>query len=177
MEKPWIRRNTLLGLSIEERFWEKVNKRGDDECWEWMGFRNKAGYGAMETKPKRTFAHRLAWLFSKGNIPDGLYVCHHCDNRACCNPKHLFLGTYADNNRDMFNKNRGGHGKMPGSKNPSAKLNENQVLEIIKLHNNGLSIRKLAQIYSMSVAAIGFIFSGRNWKSVRNRKESEAKDD
>lgn len=92
-------------LTIEERFWSKVNITDLLSCWEWTGFKNK-GYGQLEFRGKTQRAHRVVWMLIYGEIPDGLCVLHHCDNPSCCNPAHLFLGTMLDNNRDMIKKGR-----------------------------------------------------------------------
>jgi len=74
-------------------------------CWEYIGFRNACGYGMMKYQGKVISAHRVAYMLNKGDI--GAYcVLHKCDNPACINPDHLFLGTHLDNMRDMYNKNR-----------------------------------------------------------------------
>lgn len=91
------------------RFWEKVDKRGDDECWEWKGTRDRRNYGHFSPLggERTRQAHRVAYEMLHGPQPSHLFVCHRCDNPPCCNPAHLFLGTAADNTHDMLAKGRG----------------------------------------------------------------------
>jgi hypothetical protein len=93
---------TLKPLS--ERFWVKVDKRGPDECWQWIGIRNEDGYGRPYLR-----AHRVSWQIANGRDPGSLFVCHSCDNPSCVNPNHLWLGTNTVNLRDMVAKGRHGN--------------------------------------------------------------------
>lgn len=88
----------------EQKFWKSVNKT--PECWEWIGPLVSGRYGNAIYKLKAFLAHRLSWILHFGEIPEGMVVCHKCDNIKCVNPDHLFIGTQGDNVRDMFAKGR-----------------------------------------------------------------------
>ena len=102
--------NRRLRKTLEERFWEKVEKRGEEDCWEWTGSRNILWqYGQFHFGGhcgKTLKAHRVSWEIHNGKIPPGLLVCHKCDNRVCVNPSHLYLGTHSDNLRDAWERTR-----------------------------------------------------------------------
>lgn len=92
-----------------KNFWSKVVKV-DGSCWEWIGCKNKRGYGRIGIAPSKSMnAHRVSWSIHFGDIPVGLFVCHKCDNPSCTNPEHLFLGTRQDNVNDMMIKKRSKH--------------------------------------------------------------------
>lgn len=90
-----------------EMFWQRVARGDVDACWPWLGKPHSNGYGRVGGKsPYRHFAHRMAYMLTYGAIPDGMFVCHTCDNRVCCNPAHLYLGDHRQNMRDMSVRGR-----------------------------------------------------------------------
>lgn len=94
-------------IMIEKRFfkfWKNV--KITDSCWEWQRGTNSKGYGAVKIQNKTYSAHRVSWTLFNGDIPEGMFVCHHCDNPKCVNPEHLFIGTQKDNMQDKCKKGR-----------------------------------------------------------------------
>lgn len=93
---------------IEELIWDNLDTSGGpNACWEWRGTR-PGEYGTVRIDGRGVLAHRLVYETAVEPIPEGMMVCHHCDNPPCCNPTHLFLGTAHDNIRDMMSKGRQG---------------------------------------------------------------------
>lgn len=168
--RNWLRHFSIQvrgkTLPLKDRLWNNVDVRGADECWEWVAGKNYKGYGRLNVGGRQLMlAHRLAWVLACGEIPEGLCVCHHCDNPACCNPSHLFLGTNADNMADMVAKGRASHATgLRGSAHPRAKLTEAGVLEIRRLWEEAsLSQREIGKMFGVGRRAIGKIVRRENW--------------
>lgn len=150
-------------LSLKERFAEKIDKNSEKECHNWTGAIMKNGYGLIHVDGKQTLAHRVAWLLTYGEIPEGLFVLHKCDNTMYVNPTHLFLGTQDDNMKDAANKNRTFRpvGELCGA----SKLTWDKVEEIRNRYNQGnTTTRLLAKEYNISKSEIQLITSNKRWK-------------
>lgn len=161
-------------IPIADRFWPKVNKNGPicerlgSNCWEWSAALDRRGYGVLGIKGSRTAsAHRIAWELTNGNIPDGMEVCHRCDNPACVRVSHLFLGDHTDNMRDMTAKGRhNGDGKPHGIEHHNAKLDDERVAEIRSRTATGESKIAIAAEYGVSVSLIYAIHHRKIWQHV-----------
>ncbi len=148
--------------SLTDRFWASVVKT--DGCWLWTGHLGSSGYGEFRHKNLLYRAHRVSWeLHHNCQIEDGVFVCHHCDNRPCVNPSHLFLGMAADNAADMVAKGR----SCRGSRSNFAKLTEPLVLLIRASHASGSStIRQLAEQYGVIPKSIIHIINRHTWRHI-----------
>ena len=148
-----------------DRFWQKVVRRGPDECWEWTGVKDRNGYGQMSISGKTKRTHRLSYELQNGPIPSGLHVLHNCDNPSCVNPKHLHLGTHQDNVREMNERGRWNAGGPSGERHGMAKLVAEQVLQIRSRYAaGGISQRALASEFNVSQRQILDILKQRRWR-------------
>lgn len=177
---------------MDEKFWAKVARRGSGECWEWQGARDEHGYGHVHRRPRYISAHRLSWELTTGSIPDGLFVCHRCDNPRCVNPQHLFLGSHAENVADMVAKGRSARGdrngmrrhpdRRPrgvahglhihpesiqrGSDHHHAKLNEEDVRAIRARVAGGEPQRSVARDYGVVETVVSRVVHRKSWRHV-----------
>lgn len=160
------RERELKFLSSPEmvgRFWKKVKKGGEDDCWEWQAStRSGSGYGQFGIDGYAEYAHRLSFVLAFGQVPYGQFVCHRCDNRKCVNPRHLFAGTQKDNMADCANKER----TVFGEKHPLSRLTSDTVAGILKDRRDGLSYREISKKYSRPMWTVRSVISGKNWKRV-----------
>lgn len=138
-------------------FWARVDVCGPNECWPWTGYISSSGYGRLKEGDKNIPAHRRAYSIAKGDIPEGLYVCHSCDNRPCCNPEHLWLGTAADNSMDAYQKGRMVTPHVFGADHPNSKLTESERQRLVEDRAGGMSYRKLATKYELSIPSAFYI--------------------
>ena len=155
---------------LADRFWSYVVKpKMPDACWQWTAGLFVNGYGQFRAGTKKVKAHRYAWELTYGQIPEGLCVCHHCDNRRCVRPSHLFLGTQRDNAQDREHKGRGARGPnprkgLPGEGNPAAKLTLLEVCVIRRLGQNGETYHHLSEMFGVCRSQIGNIVRGTSWR-------------
>lgn len=165
------RLNGPQALPIAPRFWSKINKDGPipahcpqlGPCWLWTGGTRQRGYGSLSGLR----AHRISWGIHFGPIPPALLVCHHCDNRLCVRPDHLFLGTHSDNSRDMVSKRRhraATHPMPRGSASNNSKLKEDQVVVILRRYTEGALQADLARQFGVGQTTISAIVRRLTWR-------------
>lgn len=164
-----------MDIDLQEFREQKLHKRAinsllkrtiktENNCWEWTGSLWSNGYGRLRYDNKHQRAHRVSYLLHKGLIPDGLLVCHTCDNPKCINPKHLFLGTNKDNMDDADKKGRYHQKFIPGGIPASTKLTKDDVGIIRQLINKEL--QAIADTYQVSITTIKQINAGKTFKGI-----------
>ena len=145
------------------RFWAKVDMRSEDECWPWKAAprRKDEGYGAFYFEGRQQPASKIAWILTNGRpVPDGLVVCHSCDNPPCCNPNHLWVGTRIDNDKDRIAKGR----QCRGSQQKHAVLNESLVLRL-RARADEIGLSKAAREFGINKGT-AYTAYRRGWRHV-----------
>ena len=154
--------HVIQDFTLKEKLLFNVKLDRETRCWEWQGRKDPDGYGTLSVGDFPVRAHRTMYEVVKGPIPDGLLVCHKCDNPSCCNPEHLFLGTTSDNNKDKTLK-----GRTPkGEDSAMSILTEKNVIEIKALIKEGLKDQDIGDTYGVTRSAIYRIRCGKNWKHI-----------
>ena len=165
--------NDMRSSQVENRFWNRVSKT--DRCWNWIGATNRYGYGKMMIDGRRELVHRISWRLAKHREPRNC-VLHHCDNRRCVRPDHLFEGTKSDNALDRHSKHRDAvgvrHGRYTKPERTArgvaitrSKLDEEKVKFI---RDNYQTIRpyKIAKLLGINYTCVYKINKGETWKHV-----------
>lgn len=158
----------ISGNSVD-RFWGKVSKFGG-ECWNWTAATRSTGYGCMKLDGRLISAHRFSFVLHFGEVPEGLIVCHRCDNRLCVRPDHLFAGTPHANVSDMDGKGR--RGVARGESQGNAKLSEADIYQFFVLRESGYSNRKIAAMFGVDSSTVNCVFTGRSWRHVTDKLRS-----
>jgi len=163
---------------LPDRFWAKVAKT--EGCWLWTAAhsrRRNATYGHFGVGRRVRMAHRVSWMLSNGPIPGGAQILHRCDTPLCVRPDHLFLGTQADNVRDMWAKGRGravsgaAHparrpGARVGERNGRARLTPDEVRRIREMRADGMEYREIAAHFGVATPTVQHVVSRKNWAHI-----------
>lgn len=148
--------------------WKLIAKGGEDECWEWQGCKNSTGYGSITISQKIYSAHRISFALSNPGLigmtaPKDKklkqFVLHKCDNRLCCNPSHMFLGNYDDNNKDAKSKGRSCAPK--GAAHKLAKLTQEQANQIRQIYKPGMTFVELGKMFNIHANNIARVVKNR----------------
>lgn len=155
----------------EGRFWARVRKT--DGCWLWTGGRRGSeGYGGFYIAPRECVStHRYSYELCVGPIPEGMEVCHTCDNPPCVNPAHLFLGTHADNMRDAREKRR--FPRKPGEAANPAKLSNADAAAIRERYARRVTYPQLAERFGTTRDVIGHVLRGSGSRQLRAEQIEE----
>ena len=148
-------------MNTPEKFWARLRMLSPTSCWEWTGSCRGGGYGQVRWHGKYIATHQLAAMLSGIEVTNSKpHILHHCDNKICCNPSHLYAGSPQQNSNDSVER-----GRQPrGEKHRMAKLTEKQVRDIRKWYKAGWTQVELAKMHNVSQTMIGYIVREENWK-------------
>lgn len=162
--------NPMFLFSLRERFYEKVLFLTYDRgCWIWIGAYTRDGYGRIGLGGRAgrgVASHIASWIIHKGDVPEGMWVLHNCDNRGCCNPNHLCLGTRLDNARHAVERGR----MAVGERQAASKLKNHQIPEIRSLCDSGVSQREVAKLFSCHQVTVSKIYQRKAWRHIPELK-------
>lgn len=167
MANPSKAKTGRTSRPVMDRIWPRI-KVSQTGCWEWTGAL-RSGYGVVgigsrsDGTRRAARAHRVVWEELRAEIPEGLFLCHHCDNPKCCNPDHMFLGTAAENTADMDRKGRRVNTPNSGVLNGRARLDPEMVELIRSAYQSGVSQSALSRALGFSRSSIGEVVRGERW--------------
>jgi hypothetical protein len=165
---PFVNTDKPLSSRVIGKFLQHCMRGSEDECWRWVGPMHKvSGYGIFEVYNIEYKAHRVSFFyFNKRTTESEFDVLHTCDNRWCCNPKHLYEGDNVDNNRDRDERKPGATINR-GSANGAAIITETDIPEIFRLKKMGYTQEQIAYRYGVVFSTIGKILRREMWKHVK----------
>jgi len=163
--------------TLEQKFWERIDKSGPvpkhtpglGPCWVWIAGKDSFGYGRVNIggrKERPRGAHVVSWVIAHGGAWPALCVLHKCDNPACVNPDHLFLGTRLDNNNDKIAKGRNGFAIQLGEIHGMAKITESDVREMRRLRSLGMLQRHIGDRFGITQTNVSLIVRKKTWSHV-----------
>lgn len=153
--------------TLEERFWQLVDKGDPDDCWEWAGDNAGGGYGRFYNGEEQELAHRVSYRLHARTDPGDRFILHHCDNKPCVNPRHLYMGTHDDNMEDAVERNR----HPSGEDHYASKLTDDE-REAIRDEYEPYQVtqKELAEKYGVTRGAIKDIVDGRKELSEEEKR-------
>ena len=151
------------------RFHLKFHRLSAEECWPWHGSRSPDGYGEIRftrSRKKAVATHVAIFVDRREIVPSGMLVCHTCDNPPCVNPNHLYVGSRADNMRDMHDRGLWHSGQVKGEDNGNSVLKDSDIFQIVSMINGGLTNSAIASRFGVTHSTISLIRLGKKWSHI-----------